>query len=790
MTSLLQHYEAGKSASPEKLKVYKSVSDYLYPGRIERLLAGGIDFVPAKREGYKWWDMDGRELYDLHINGGTFNLGHRNPDLVKTLIDATNELDIGNHHFPSEPKAQLAEALINSMPGDMQYVVFTSSGSEANDVAVKSARYATGRRKVVALDCAYHGRTGISGAAGDDETAQFFNSDSPNEFLKVPFNDLAAMENALKSRDIALVMMEMVPATAGFVMPEGNYLKDVKALCEKYGTLFLADEVQTGLGRTGYAWACDCWGIEPDMLVTGKGLSGGMYPIAALIMKKEPGNWLNENGWGHVSTFGGSDIGCRVALKALEISISEETLINVNKMAGYIRAGLEKLKPRFPFFEEIRQQGLIFGLKFQDEMHGMGMMKALFENGVWAINAGFDGSVLQFKPGLLVDQAYCDELLKRFENACIWIVNSLNDLIMGATIDETSTEIKAVKLLAQSALKQWGIHDFDIKLLKHRENSVFKVIDRVTGIQYALRIHRDGYHSKEALESEVVWMDALTKSGVHCPAAIRTAEGNAFVTASHPEINESRQCSMLEWVDGEQFDKLGRVEKGVLPELKERYKKLGSVAAQIHNQSEKWQAPEGFFRHAWDKDGLLGENPLWGRFWEHPQLTKHQKHQMLKARIVLQGLLDQIGKQPSNYGLIHADFLPENVLFSDDKLNLIDFDDSGYGWHLFEMATSLFPQINQPYFDDLVSAYVEGYRTKRDFSEEQLEILPAFLMIRGFAYIGWLMTRTESFPMGDRIAKEIAEGLCEFIPELMAELNPLQRVGVEVIFLFNRLKNS
>ena len=788
MNSSLRKYESLNTASEKKLKVYNAISEHVYPGRVEKLLGGGIDFVPAKREGYIWWDTDGRELYDLHINGGVYNLGHRNQEVVKELVAACNELDIGNHHFPSEPKALLAEALIKNTPGEMQYVVLTSSGSEANDVAVKTARVTTGRRKVVALDCAYHGRTGISGAAGDDETARYFNSDSPDEFIKVPFNDIRAMENVLKHRDIALVMMEMIPATAGFVMPEGNYLKEVKKLCEKYSTLFLADEVQTGLGRTGYRWASDCWNVEPDMIVIGKGLSGGMYPISALVMKKEPGAWLTDNGWGHVSTFGGSDIGCRVALKALEISLSKEALENARKQGEYIRAGLEKLKPRFPFFEEIRQQGLIFGLKFQDKMYGLGMMKALYENGIWAIGAGFDETVIQFKPGLLVDKAYCDELLRRFENACIWMVNSINALISGSTINENDQEIKTIKKLAQSSLIKWNLNGAELALLKHRENTVFKVTDTFTSKKYALRIHREDYHTKAALESEVNWMEALDNNGVHCPKCIKTDKGEHFVVAYHTSIPAGRYCSLLEWVDGAPFDNLGRVENGVLPELLVRYKKLGSVAADIHNQSENWQPPKGFFRHSWDKEGLLGENPLWGRFWEHPKLTKDQKRQILKARIVLKGLLDQVGKKSSNYGLIHADFLPENVLADGDELRLIDFDDCGYGWHMFEMATSLFPQISQPYFDELVVAYVEGYRSRRDFSKEELKLLPAFMMIRGFAYIGWLMTRSESIPMGDRIVEEIAQGLCKHIPDLMAELSPIQRMGVELISFYQNLR--
>ena len=185
--------------SEKKRQILQDNHAYLYPGRVQRLADGGVDFVPGEREGYRYWDVDGREIYDLHLNGGTFNLGHRHPELVALMQQAVQAWDIGNHHFPSEPKARLAKALVEACPGDMQYVVFTPSGSEANDVAIKSARHLTGRRKIVALDAGYHGRSGLSGAAGDDEAARYFLSDYPSEFIKVPFNDIGAMEEALRN---------------------------------------------------------------------------------------------------------------------------------------------------------------------------------------------------------------------------------------------------------------------------------------------------------------------------------------------------------------------------------------------------------------------------------------------------------------------------------------------------------------------------------------------------------------------------------------------------------------
>ncbi len=182
-----------KSASSKKNEILKTTSQHLQPGRVSTFLEGGLTFIPGKREGYRMWDVDGHEVMDLHINGGTYNLGHRHPKLVSTLQTALETLDVGNHHFPSEHRAALAKALIENTPGDMQYVVLTPSGGEANDVAIKSARFATGRRKIVSLAAGFHGRSGLSGAAGNNEDAEFFKSDYPNEFIRVPFNDRVRM---------------------------------------------------------------------------------------------------------------------------------------------------------------------------------------------------------------------------------------------------------------------------------------------------------------------------------------------------------------------------------------------------------------------------------------------------------------------------------------------------------------------------------------------------------------------------------------------------------------------
>jgi len=404
-------------SSERKQRAVELCRRYLMPARVAAWENLGVPLVIGRREGYRLWDLDGHELLDLHLNGGTFNLGHRPREPLEALRTALESLDVGNHHFPSEARGELAERLANLTPGNLHYSVLVPSGSEANDLAIRIARRATGRRKIVALEAAFHGRTGLAAAAGRDDMARYFLSDYPAEFAVVPFDDLAAMESALAGSDVAAVLMETLPATYGFPVPSDGYLPGVAALCAKYGTLYVADEVQTGLGRTGHLWGVEAWGVEPDILVTGKGLSGGLYPISAVVMTEKVGAWLHDQGWAYVSTFGGAELGCVVASKVLEICSRPEVLAGVGRIAARVGAGLADLQSRHPFLIGVRQKGVVIGLETAGSLGGMQLSRALYQRGVWAMFSGFAPSVLQFKVGLLVDDAFCDSLLERLDSA-------------------------------------------------------------------------------------------------------------------------------------------------------------------------------------------------------------------------------------------------------------------------------------------------------------------------------------------------------------------------------------
>jgi putrescine aminotransferase len=199
-------------------------------------------------------------------------------------------------------------------------------------------------------------------------------------------------------------------------LPDDGYLQSVKELCTANRSLYIADEVQTGLGRSGKMWAFQTLGVDPDIVVVGKGLSGGMYPISATLLGESAGRWLSEDGWAHVSTFGGAELGCAVALKSLEITSRASTVAGVEALSSRLASELGRLTEMYAFLLEVRQCGLIIGLKFDDPMGGMKMSKALYDRGVWAMFAGFDRSVIQFKPGLLLSDADADELLGRLED--------------------------------------------------------------------------------------------------------------------------------------------------------------------------------------------------------------------------------------------------------------------------------------------------------------------------------------------------------------------------------------
>ncbi|MBN2028125.1 MAG: aspartate aminotransferase family protein [Actinobacteria bacterium] len=397
-----------------KDKIVERFTRHVSSGKAKFFGQVGIDFVFARREGVYVWDVEGTRLINCHCNGGVFNLGHCNPRVVSALKRALEELDIGNHHLVSEHRALLAERLAAMSPGDLNRVVFGVGGGEAIDLAIKLARAHTGRPGVISGIGGYHGHTGFALTAGDPKYSVPFEPLPPG-FSQVTFGDLDALEEAMGD-GTAAVLFETIPATLGIKVPPEDYFAGVRELCDRYDALMIIDEVQTGLGRCGAMWGIDTYGVVPDILVTAKGLSGGIYPITATVYDDRLNPFFEENPFIHVSTFGGAEVGCYAAMEVLDILEEEGFLAHVRDMAALFEEGFRELLDRHPdVLVEARQRGLMMGLKMANDFCGPLMTLAGFRHGILTIYANNDSSVSQILPPLIIEEEQAREVLEALD---------------------------------------------------------------------------------------------------------------------------------------------------------------------------------------------------------------------------------------------------------------------------------------------------------------------------------------------------------------------------------------
>jgi acetylornithine/succinyldiaminopimelate/putrescine aminotransferase len=395
---------------PNAAAVEAAFARHVNPGKVEAFRALGLGIVMGARDGARFQDAYTGEWYwNCHCNGGVFNLGHRNPRVIAALRDALDDLDIGNHHFVSGWRARLAEQLAATTGDRLPGVVFGVSGGEAIDLALKLARGVTQRPKIVSVRGGYHGHTGLALATGDPSYRDPF---GPNltGFVQVPFDDLDAM-NAVVDDTTAAVIVESIPATLGFPMPSPGYLAALGDLCHARGALLVLDEVQTGLGRTGTVWSYEQDAAQPDMVVTGKGLSGGMYPITATLLTEPLLGFFDKHPFVHISTFGGAELGCVAASTVLDIVTEPAFLARVRALGDRFGEGLSGL----PFV--LRRRGMTMGLKFAGDGDGLLAAASLIRAGVFAVFANNDTSVVQFKPPLTVTDAEVDEIIATVHKA-------------------------------------------------------------------------------------------------------------------------------------------------------------------------------------------------------------------------------------------------------------------------------------------------------------------------------------------------------------------------------------
>lgn len=403
--------------TPSKSEIVTLFTQHVSSAKAAFFKTFGMELVIDGRDGIWIEDLEsGRRLINLHCNGGVYNLGHNNPELRQVLKNNLDRLDIGNGHLISRERALLASELAKLMPGDLDYVIFGVSGGEAVDLAIKVARGYTGRREIISASGGYHGHTGLALAVGDPRYRDPFGPPLPG-FQQIPFGDEDALLSAV-SEKTAAVILETVPATLGIIVPSDNYFRAVRKQCDQTGTLLILDEVQTGLGRTGKLWGFEHFDVLPDMVVLGKGLSGGIYPLTATVIRTPLESVFHADPFIHVSTFGGAELGCVVTRKVLEMSSDFEFLLHINMLAQKFKTIINRLHVKHEdIIVNFHQLGLMMGLVTDSETSGLLLCKAAYEAGLLMVYANNAPHICQFLPPLIVTETEADLVGERLEKA-------------------------------------------------------------------------------------------------------------------------------------------------------------------------------------------------------------------------------------------------------------------------------------------------------------------------------------------------------------------------------------
>ncbi|HWX76024.1 MAG TPA: acetyl ornithine aminotransferase family protein [Candidatus Acidoferrales bacterium] len=372
-------------------------------------------------------DVDGNLFLDFMAGIAVASTGHSHPKVVKAIEEQARKfLHICGSDFYYEPMAGLCAKLAQLAPGSGQKKVFlTNSGTEAIEAAFKLARYATKRKHAIAFHGAFHGRTMGSlslTASRASHRAQFFPLVPGVHHVPYGIEGLGALEKLFRYEvmpdEVAAIFVEPIQGEGGYIVPPPEYLPMLQDLCRRHGILLIADEIQSGFGRTGKMFACEHWRVEPDILCVAKGIASGM-PLGAMIARDEISTWTRGT---HGSTFGGNPVACAAALATIQV-IEDGLVHNAEQMGGYLREKLTELQSTHSVIKEVRGLGLMIGVEFAkpdakrtpDPKLRDQVMQTCFEQGLLLLNCG--ESTLRFCPPLIVNREQVEAAVAIFDAA-------------------------------------------------------------------------------------------------------------------------------------------------------------------------------------------------------------------------------------------------------------------------------------------------------------------------------------------------------------------------------------
>lgn len=386
--------------------------------RVDLIVNSGRWMVEDFADGAYIYDTDGRRYLDFFVSSGVFNLGHRHPAIMARLRASIETREFGNLLYFSEPKGELSRILAETTPGGLQVVLPTASGSEAVDLAIKLAMGFTHRKRFIHFDSSYHGSTGYSTAMGPDVVRSWAGIEN-QDFCKVRYGDIDAVREAI-GEDTAAVIIEPVRSNFDGANPGPTFFADLRKLCDETGTLLIVDEVVTGMGRLGTLWGCEYNRISPDIIIAAKGLSGGVFPLGAVVMRPEIIECWGDHPYRSFSTYAWSNVGAEVAIAAIEET--NKILPAANSAGKLLEDALKLLHHHHPdMISSVRRVGLIFAIDFNVErLRALQFATALFHRGVVIPPAAISmptSPIARLLPPLILTQEHVDEFLNKADDA-------------------------------------------------------------------------------------------------------------------------------------------------------------------------------------------------------------------------------------------------------------------------------------------------------------------------------------------------------------------------------------
>lgn len=385
-----------------------------------------LPVVLERGEGVFVWDVEGKRYYDFLSAYSAVNQGHSHPKIVEALVEQAQKLALTSRAFYNSKLGEYEEKITSLFGFDK--VLPMNSGAEAVETAVKLARkwsyevkgISENAAKIIVCENNFHGRTTtIVSFSNDPDANQNYGPFTPG-FIKIPYNDVAALEEVLnrEAGNIAAFLVEPIQGEAGVYVPDENFLKNASEVCKKHNVLFIADEVQTGIARTGKLIACHHENVQPDILILGKALSGGMYPVSAVLANDSIMNVIKPGQ--HGSTFGGNPIACAVAVAALDVVADEKLSERAEHLGQVFRAEIEKLIEKTDLITKVRGKGLLHAILINDgpeSSTAWNLCLQLKENGLLAKPT--HGNIIRLAPPLVITEEQLLDCVKIIEKTVL-----------------------------------------------------------------------------------------------------------------------------------------------------------------------------------------------------------------------------------------------------------------------------------------------------------------------------------------------------------------------------------